>query len=241
MEVRDIGYVCPNCKCTFEMPRWVIADMYKIIMSYSPIPKEELELFKQLKDLKVIFDVGARDDTNYLELWPEAEHHLFEPNPEFFEVLSEKVKDKPNVFANNFGLGDKKEDRGYHKYLQGFSGSGAVGDNTNLEWKLPLNTLGWYIEEKGIKQIDFLKIDTEGFDLKVLIGAYNWLGMIKFIQYEHWGEHNNKMTIGLLQDDFEIHNVGYRNMFCMNRKLVSEDERAELREYIVNNKLCELV
>jgi len=32
-------------------------------MSYSPLPKEELDLFKQLKDLEVIFDVGARDDT----------------------------------------------------------------------------------------------------------------------------------------------------------------------------------
>src|SRR3990167_3107314 len=104
MEIKDIGILCSHCKRTFEMPRWVIIDMYKAIMSYSPIPKEEIELAKQLKDIKVVFDVGARTDIDYLELWPEAEFHLFEPNPESFKELEEKVKDKPNVFANNFGL-----------------------------------------------------------------------------------------------------------------------------------------
>ena len=53
----------------------------------TPIPKEELELFKQLTELKVIFDVGAREDTDYLDIWPDSEHHLFEPNPQFYPVF----------------------------------------------------------------------------------------------------------------------------------------------------------
>ena len=207
----------------------------------TPIPEKELELFKQLKDLKVIFDVGAREDTDYLDLWPDSEHHLFEPNPEFFEILKVKVLDTKNVFLNNFGLGDKKEERTYHNLLQSFTGSGAVGDSLTWHLKLPLTTLGAYITEKNIKQIDFLKIDTEGFDRKVILGAYNWLYMIKFIQYEHWGEVDNKMIKGLLQDKFEIYDVGYRNVFCMNKELVSEEERATLKKYIEDNKLSELI
>ena len=207
----------------------------------TPPPKEEIELFKQLKDLKVIFDVGAREDIDYLELWPESEHHLFEPNPKFYSVLQVKTGGKPNVFVNGFGLGDREETRGYYEPLQAFVGSGGAPENATPHMTLPIKTLGWYIEDKGIKQIDFLKIDTEGFDLKVLIGAYNWLKMIKFIQYEHWGEHNNKMTIGLLQDHFEVHDVGYRNMFCMNKKLVSEEECQRLRDYINKNELAKLV
>ena len=210
-------------------------------MNPIPLPKEELELFKQLNDLKVIFDVGAREDTEYLELWPESEHHLFEPNPIFFKELESKVKDKPNVFANNIGLGDKEEVRGYYEPLQAFVGSGGAPDDANTEIKLPIQVLGKYITDKGITSIDFLKIDTEGHDLKVLLGAYNWLYMIKFIQYEHWGEVNNKMTIGLLLDKFEIHNIGYRNMFCVNKELVSQEERDRLRIYIKDNKLGDLV
>ena len=207
----------------------------------TPIPKEELELFKQLTELKVIFDVGAREDTDYLDIWPDSEHHLFEPNPQFYPVLQVKTDGKPNVFVNCFGLGDKEEIKGYYEPLQAFVGSGSAPENATPTFMLPIRTFGQYVTDKKIKQIDFLKIDTEGHDLRVLIGSYNWFNVIKFIQYEHWGEHNNKMTIELLQDHFEIHNVGYRNMFCMNKELVSEDEKVRLRAYIQDNKLAELV
>ena len=205
------------------------------------LPREELELFKQLKDLKVLFDVGAREDTDYLDLWPDSEHHLFEPNPEFVGILKERVQGKTNVFVNDFGLGDKKCEMAYREGLQSFVESDAVNDKQrDIDIILPLNTLGAYVTEKDIKQIDFLKIDTEGFDRKVILGAYNWLHMIKFIQYEHWGEVDNKMIKGLLQDKFEIYDVGYRNVFCMNKELVSEEERATLKKYIEDNKLSEL-
>ena|SRR3990167_2576388 len=210
-------------------------------MTHSPLPQEELDLFKQLKGLETIFDVGARIDTDYIELKPEAEHHLFEPNPEFFRVLQIKAQNRPNIFLNKFGLGDREETRGYYSPLQTFVGTGDAPEDLKADYMLPIITLGKYVTDNNIEKIDFLKIDTEGHDLKVLIGAYNWFKMIKFIQYEHWGEHNNKMTIGLLQDDFEIHNVGYRNMFCMNRNLVSEEERNRLKAYINDNKLGELV
>ena len=223
------------------MPREEVIKMNKAIMSYSPIPTEELDLVKQLKDIKVIFDVGARDDTDYLDIWPNADFHLFEPNPLFYPILQTKTDGKTNVFVNGFGLGDKEELRGYCEPLQAFAGSGGVPENVITNLNFPIKTLGQYVTEKEIKSIDFLKIDTEGHDIKVLLGAYNWLKMIKYIQYEHWGEVNNKMIIGLLQDKFEIHDVGYRNMFCMNKELVSEEERARSSKYIEDNKLAELV
>ena len=108
---------------------------------HTPIPKEELELFKQLKDLKVIFDVGTRTDVDYLEIWPNSEHHLFEPNPEFFLELMNKVWGKRKVFLNNFGLGDKNETRGYQAGMQAFVGSGSVLENAVADFILPIKTL----------------------------------------------------------------------------------------------------
>ena len=210
-------------------------------MTETPIPKEELNLFKQLKDLKVIFDVGARTDIDYFKLWPESEHHLFEPNPEFCEVLKEKVGDKPNVFINNFGLGDKECEQGYQMGNQAFIDSLSINNLTATQDKiLPIKTLDTYIREKSIERIDFLKMDTEGYELKVLLGATNWFHIIKFIQYEHWGKHNNLMIKGLLSEDFDTIDIGYRNVFCMNKKLVGEEETTRLKTYIVENKLCEL-
>ena len=37
----DIGYLCPNCKQVFEMPREDVVKMHKAIMNQIPLPKEE--------------------------------------------------------------------------------------------------------------------------------------------------------------------------------------------------------
>ena len=223
------------CKCPYCKTILVIKTVSS--MEHTPLPKEELDLFKQLKDLKVIFDVGARTDIEYINLCPDSEHHLFEPNPEFAKELREKIKDKSNVIINEFGLGDKEERRGYLQGFQAFLGSGSTLENTMPDLILPIKTLDWYTREHNIKQIDFLKIDTEGHDLKVLLGVTNWFHIIKFIQYEHWGKHNNLMIKGLLSEDFDTMDVGYRNVFCMSKTLVNEEERNKLKEYIINNKL----
>ena len=235
MEINHV--VCPFCNNTVNV---IFPNNIKT-MDQSLIPKEELDLFKQLKDLKVIFDVGARTDIDYVELWPEAEHHLFEPNPEFFKELEIKVKDKLNVFANNFGLGDTIGTKGYCSPLQAFLGSGGASEEAKADLFLPITTLARYLTDKNVDRVDYLKIDTEGHDLKVILGGYYWRNKIKYIQYEHWGEPNNKMIKGLLHDEFDIEDVGYRNMFCMNRNLVSEEERNRLKSYIRDNKLGELV
>lgn len=77
-------------------------------MSYATLPSDEIEVFKKLPNLKVIFDVGSRDDLEYLEIYPNAEYHLFEPNPIFFHNLEENLKQRKfeRVYLNNFGLGD---------------------------------------------------------------------------------------------------------------------------------------
>lgn len=210
-------------------------------MTQTPIPGEEIELFKQLGKMNVIFDVGARTDTDYLELWPEAQHHLFEPNPEFFKELSEKVGERPNVFLNNFGLGDREEERGYQHGRQSFAGSWILGDRDPTDITLYLRTLSQYAKDKGITQIDFLKIDTEGFELKILLGAIHYLDKIRFIQYEHWGPQHYKVIKGLLQDDYWLEDIGYRNVLCVNKKLVSKPEYQRIKRYIKRNKLAQLV
>ena len=42
-----------------------------------------------------------------------------------------------------------------------------------------------YIEKKNIKNIDFIKIDTEGYELEVLKGSENILFKTKYILFEH--------------------------------------------------------
>ena len=53
-----------------------------------------------------------------------------------------------------------------------------------------------YVIDNNIKNIDFLKIDTEGFELNVLKGFGDFLENVKIIQFEYGGtflDNNTKL------------------------------------------------
>lgn len=197
-------------------------------MSYAQLPEKEIELFRQLPVPKVIIDVGSRDDTEYYDIYPEAEYHLFEPNKEFVKNLYDKVGDKPNVHINPVGVGDVEEVGKYSRSNQAFMGGEAPISSTDDSYQI-IN-LDRYVCEHNIHSIDFLKIDVEGYDFKVLLGAPETVGKSKFIQYEHWD--NKKQFYALLGESFDMEYVGYRNVLCMNKSLVDVHTRNKIREFI---------
>lgn len=174
-----------------------------------PMPPQELERLKQLQDIQVVFDVGARTSLDYLSIFPDAEYHLFEPYPPFYEWLLQETKDNPKIHVNPYGLGEVEGELGYSTTLQSFqTGQGQM---------LPIKTLDWYIEQNNIKRIDFLKIDAEKWDYKVLLGGGRAIQLARYIQYETWNEPENKIMTALLEDDFNCEDIGLRNMFCTRK------------------------
>lgn len=177
------------------------------------IPETDIDVFKSLEDIQVVFDVGARTDTVYLDIYPDIECHLFEPNPMFFSELVRKVGGKKNVHLNNFGLGDTQGKFAYSDYLQAFEKGEAEVWGTNQVFEI--RTLDSYIEENNIKRIDFLKIDAEGYDFKVLKGGQKAVKIARYIQYEHWD--NTQQFHDLLGNDFEMKIIGNRNVLCTRK------------------------
>lgn len=205
-------------------------------MSQTPIPKEELELFKFLSpDIEVVFDVGARTDIDYKLIKPETICHLFEPDPKFFLELADKVSDLglKDMHLNNHGVSDEDGIFYYDDGLQTFR-----THNSMYNKPLHVRTLDWYCKEKSIEKIDFLKTDTEGWDLRVILGAINYWPKIKYIQYEHWNDDIKYRK--LLGQDFDCEYTGYRNGLAMNKTLLSEERRVEVIKYIRDNKMAEL-
>ena|SRR3990167_3839836 len=180
---------------------------------YSPIANTELEYFKSIPNCRVVFDVGARTDDEYLKLKPDIELHAFEPNPDFFKELEEKMGKMSNVYLNNYGLGDVEGMFKYQNGCQAFIGGEANIENGEREF--PIKTLDWYVDKMGITKIDFLKIDTEGYDFKVLKGGYHAVKMCRYIQYEYW---NDRLQFhDILQDNFDMTYIEDRNVFCKRR------------------------
>lgn len=189
------------------------------------IPKDELKVFESLKDIKVVVDVGARDDVDYLILKPGIELHAFEPNVEWFRELQINVGNTPNVYINNFALGDEE---GTFKYSVGGESVGIkVEDPENpLAHEVPtegerlveVKRLDSYIKEHNITQIDFLKMDVEGYEEKVIKGMGETINICRYIQYEQ-GASNTKTGFQrfLPEDLFDMYYIGYRNVLAVRK------------------------
>ncbi len=177
-------------------------------MEHTRIPEDELKVFESLTDIKVVFDVGARDDVDYLILKPGVELHCFEPNPEFFKQLKDNIKDTPNVHLNNFAAGETERTAGYNE------GSQAI--NEELAGNIPVKRLDKYIDDHHITQIDFLKSDTEGYELKVIKGLGDKIKICRYIQYEK--NHNaddGEIEKILKENGFTTYYTGYRNQIAV--------------------------
>lgn len=148
----------------------------------------KLFFYRLIKNsIKIIFDVGSRYDSEYLNF--NGEVHYFDPINNFIESLKLKPNHNTKSYFNNFALGNDTTTLYYYPRYQSFFNriiSVGVDDSPN---KLLLNIKKGenYINEHNIKNIDFLKIDTEGFEFNVIKGFGNYLKNIKIIQFEYGG------------------------------------------------------
>lgn len=164
--------------------------------------------FLIIKSNPVILDVGANKGqsiTRYKKLFQSPVIHSFEPNIDEINILKKKYYNDKNLFLNNLAVGEKKGNLEFNiNAVSGHSSFKKLIPNTtwikkrsntiNIDDKkystkkvnFKIITLDDYASENNITNIDILKIDTQGFEDKVLIGAKKLLkeNRIKLIQLE---------------------------------------------------------
>jgi FkbM family methyltransferase len=146
----------------------------------------EIRFWNSIKDkVKVVFDVGARDTTLPKDSPLDQQFHLFEPNQAFFHKLMSTLT-QPNITINNVGLGDKS---GFIKYYPEVESPYKRYSKSDDHFIIPITTLDSYCEQNKITHIDFLKIDTEGYEYNVIKGAANT--DIDMIQFEYGGTYTD--------------------------------------------------
>jgi FkbM family methyltransferase len=131
------------------------------------------------QQMKVIFDVGAnvgQSAMTFLVNYPRAQVFSFEPAPKTFAVLQESVKRFSNVKAYGVGMGHKREMVRFNCTKAASESYGIAVDQSDEDQPLvPITTLDEFCAEHCVPRIDYLKVDTEGNDLNVLIGAQKML------------------------------------------------------------------
>lgn len=126
-------------------------------------------------DNPMLFDIGAnvgQTVKDFKEVFKHSTIHAFEPSPDTFEILKNKLSDFKNIHLWNYGVGASSSDLLLNEYVHSNTNSFLDIHNnepSNLKRRtlVKTTTIDQFSDENGIQKIDVLKIDTEGFELEV--------------------------------------------------------------------------
>jgi FkbM family methyltransferase len=148
-----------------------------------------------LPKASVCFDVGANKGEWTLEalrLNPTVQVHCFEPARQAFEALRAAAW-PAGVTLNHLGLSDTPGSRTLHLFknpkLNSLHARAGLAQGEVTEEQVTVTTLDDYVRTRQLGEIDFLKIDVEGEELRVLRGARELFAArrVRFAQVEYGG------------------------------------------------------
>jgi FkbM family methyltransferase len=175
-----------------------------------------------LKQADIIFDIGANRGRTVAEAhssFPEAKIYAFEPVSATYILLVDSVRGVKNIETFKLGFSDKPGLADMRAVPGGLYNKILTADNLRPEQieRVTITTGDDFCSEKQIAKIDFLKIDTEGNDLKVLAGFEGMISrrQIRFIQVETGISQDNKLHVNLidLMQFFFKHSYGLVNLY----------------------------
>jgi FkbM family methyltransferase len=170
-------------------------------------------LKKKKKNFDIIFDIGAHHGESinfFLENFKIKKIYSFEPSPINYRILKKNYLLFKNKFKNssiiieNLGISDEVKRKTLKQFLDSSSSTlnqintfsiyykkknkilyGKEDKNFYTRINIKTITLFDYIKRNRINRIDFLKIDTEGYEYKVLLGLKKYISKVRLIMFEH--------------------------------------------------------
>ena len=164
---------------------------------------------KNLNNFDIVFDIGAHKGETinlFIKNFRVNKIYSFEASPINFKILKKKnIKhQRVQIILENIAVGSKN---GIAQLKQVQESSSSTLSHINLDSnyfkkkkkilnffsnkeyfhniEVEIKTLNKYLDQNLIKFIDFLKIDTEGYEFEVLLGLKDKLKNVKIILFEH--------------------------------------------------------
>ena len=143
------------------------------------------------KQINIFFDIGAHKGETCIEMYKNfsiKKSYLFEPVTENFKILEKKtnyLKLENNIELYNFALGEENKETFINEVFESSSSTlNFINKNTKyferkkriliffsrknkiIKKKVSIKSFIEFIKNNDIKNIDFIKIDTEGYEYK---------------------------------------------------------------------------
>ena len=154
---------------------------------YLPLGFElEVDLRKfSSQDFKTVLDIGAhvgQSALRYHSWFPQAKIYSFEPVSATYSTLEENLAGLDRIETRKIAFGSDNYETDMILKDNPLSMTNSL-KTTNVEpisqstsERVAVRTIDSFLDEHDISVVDFLKIDTEGYELEVLEGARNALG-----------------------------------------------------------------
>jgi FkbM family methyltransferase len=154
---------------------------------------QDIQFFANGRKLETILDVGANTGQTALTIasaFRNSRVYSFEPVPSTFKQLSLNVAKYPSIEPICCALGADQGSAKMTTETLSETNTLVIGLEANLDAgplvEVPVDTVDSFCAKRGLQQINLLKIDTEGYEMKVLQGSDEMLtlGKIDFILAE---------------------------------------------------------
>ena len=191
--------------------------------------KKWIKFLKKNKynDFKILIDIGAHKGES-IKLFSKnfiiKKIISFEASPINFEYLKKKIEENKQGYNNteivleNTALGAEDKIIEFNQFNESSSSTIKEIDKeskyykrkfrlinflnnkeTYQKIKIKISKLKDYIEKNNIKKIDFMKIDTEGYEFEILLGLENKIKLVDIIMFEH--HYDNMIKKGYTFED----------------------------------------
>ena len=206
-------------------------------------------IFRYSKNLnfEIMIDVGSHQGefiARFLNFKKIKKFYCFEPNKILFKKLYKQYKNNKKISLYSTALGDNKSVKKlflsnltYNSTMSTFNKKSnylkfknlLIKDQNNFRYlNVNQNTFNNFFKYKNIKK-SFLKLDVEGYEYNVLIGANKKIKEVKYILIEHQfsGQYqNNFQKVKRLITKYNFHklknfyypSLHYRDILFVNKR-----------------------
>lgn len=195
---------------------------YQALMARNGKMLKELGITK----LRNLVDVGANVgffSLMFLDHFPEATIYGLEPVPAIFDCLSKNFSSRRRCFVFNRAVSDLVGEltMSFNENLSSLSRvinrPGEIpSPSSGRIVKVPATTLDVFSLENHLEFIDFLKIDTESFEARVLRGARSILTRTKYLHLEVSIYQNPNYTFSELNSLLFSPNYNFQLLYFRN-------------------------